>query len=115
MTLRVSERELSRRETVCILPIKRDDHCVQYATVQFYADGPSDPSTAGGGHHKTLSGFKRLMELAAGAGLVLSVLLIGDPRLRKMMNLKFTLASARAARIAPKKRGMLLRLGGRRL
>jgi type II secretory pathway predicted ATPase ExeA len=33
-------------------------------------------------HHKTLTGFKRLMELAAGAGVVLSVLLIGNPKLR---------------------------------
>ena len=33
-------------------------------------------------HHKTLTGFKRLMELAAGAGVVLSVLLIGHPKLR---------------------------------
>jgi len=33
-------------------------------------------------HHKTLSGFKRLMELAASADVVLSVLLIGHPRLR---------------------------------
>ena len=33
-------------------------------------------------HHKTLTGFKRLMELAAGAGAVLSVLLIGHPKLR---------------------------------
>lgn len=32
--------------------------------------------------HKTLTGFKRLMELAAGAGVVLSVLLIGNPKLR---------------------------------
>ena len=32
-------------------------------------------------HHKTLIGFKRLMELAAGAGVVLSVLLIGNPKL----------------------------------
>ena len=33
-------------------------------------------------HHRTLIGFKRLMELAAGAGVVLSVLLIGHPKLR---------------------------------
>jgi type II secretory pathway predicted ATPase ExeA len=33
-------------------------------------------------HHKTLTGLKRLMELAAGAGVVLSVLLIGHPKLR---------------------------------
>ncbi len=33
-------------------------------------------------HHQTLIGFKRLMELAAGAGVVLSVLLIGHPKLR---------------------------------
>jgi len=33
-------------------------------------------------HHKTLTGFKRLMELATGAGVVLSVLLIGHPKLR---------------------------------
>ena len=33
-------------------------------------------------HHKTLTGFKRLMELAAGAGVVLPVLLIGNPKLR---------------------------------
>jgi type II secretory pathway predicted ATPase ExeA len=33
-------------------------------------------------HRKTLTGFKRLMELAAGAGVVLSVLLIGNPKLR---------------------------------
>ena len=33
-------------------------------------------------HHKTLTGFKRLMKLAAGAGIVLSVLLIGNPKLR---------------------------------
>ena len=33
-------------------------------------------------HHKTLTGFKRLMEMAAGAGVVLSVLLIGHPKLR---------------------------------
>ena len=33
-------------------------------------------------HHKTLTGFKRLMELAAGAAVVLSVLLIGNPKLR---------------------------------
>ena len=33
-------------------------------------------------HHKTLSGFKRLMELAASADVVLSVLLIGHPKLR---------------------------------
>ena len=33
-------------------------------------------------HHKTLTGFKRLMELAAGAGVILSVLLIGHPKLR---------------------------------
>ena len=33
-------------------------------------------------HHKTLTGFKRLMGLAAGAGVVLSVLLIGNPKLR---------------------------------
>ncbi len=33
-------------------------------------------------HHKTLTGFKRLMELAAGAGVFLSVLLIGHTKLR---------------------------------
>jgi type II secretory pathway predicted ATPase ExeA len=33
-------------------------------------------------HHKTLTGFKRLMELAARAGVILSVLLIGHPKLR---------------------------------
>ena len=33
-------------------------------------------------HHKTLTGFKRLMEMAAGAGVILSVLLIGHPKLR---------------------------------
>lgn len=33
-------------------------------------------------HHKTLTGFKRLMEMASGAGVVLSVLLIGHPKLR---------------------------------
>jgi hypothetical protein len=33
-------------------------------------------------HHQTLTGFKRLMELAASAGVVLSVLLIGHPKLR---------------------------------
>ena len=33
-------------------------------------------------HHQTLIGFKRLMELAAGAGVILSVLLIGHPKLR---------------------------------
>ena len=33
-------------------------------------------------HHQTLTGFKRLMEMAAGAGVVLSVLLIGHPKLR---------------------------------
>jgi hypothetical protein len=33
-------------------------------------------------HHKTLTGFKRLMEMAAGAGMILSVLLIGHPKLR---------------------------------
>jgi type II secretory pathway predicted ATPase ExeA len=33
-------------------------------------------------HHKTLTGFKRLMEMAAGAGVMLSVLLIGHPKLR---------------------------------
>ena len=33
-------------------------------------------------HHKTLTGFKRLMEIAAGSGVVLSVLLIGHPKLR---------------------------------
>ncbi len=33
-------------------------------------------------HDQTLIGFKRLMELAAGAGVVLSVLLIGHPKLR---------------------------------
>jgi type II secretory pathway predicted ATPase ExeA len=33
-------------------------------------------------HHKTLTGFKRLMELAAGAGVILSVLLIGHPKRR---------------------------------
>ena len=30
-------------------------------------------------HHQTLTGFKRLMEMAAGAGVILSVLLIGHP------------------------------------
>ena len=29
-------------------------------------------------HHKTLTGFKRLMEIAAGANVVLSVLLVGQ-------------------------------------
>lgn len=33
-------------------------------------------------HHKTLTGFKRLMEIAAGANVVLSVLLVGHPKLR---------------------------------
>jgi type II secretory pathway predicted ATPase ExeA len=33
-------------------------------------------------HHQTLTGFKRLMELATSAGVVLSVLLIGHPKLR---------------------------------
>ena len=33
-------------------------------------------------HHKTLTGFKRLMEMAVGAGVILSVLLIGHPKLR---------------------------------
>jgi type II secretory pathway predicted ATPase ExeA len=33
-------------------------------------------------HHKTLTGLKRLMEMAAGAGVNLSVLLIGHPKLR---------------------------------
>jgi len=38
-------------------------------------------------HHQTLIGFKRLMELAAGAGVVLSVLLIGHPKLRNDLRL----------------------------
>jgi type II secretory pathway predicted ATPase ExeA len=33
-------------------------------------------------HHKTLTGFKRLMEVVAGAGAILSVLLVGHPKLR---------------------------------
>ena len=33
-------------------------------------------------HHKTLTGFKRLMEVVADAGVVLSVLLVGHPKLR---------------------------------
>ena len=33
-------------------------------------------------HHKTLTGFKRLMELAAGPGVLLSMLLIANPELR---------------------------------
>ena len=33
-------------------------------------------------HHQTLTGFKRLMEMAASAGVVLSVLLIRHPKLR---------------------------------
>ena len=37
---------------------------------------------AHGLHHKTLTRFKRLMGLAAGAGVVLSVLLIGNSKLR---------------------------------
>ena len=33
-------------------------------------------------HHKTLTGLKRLMEVVADAGVLLSVLLVGHPRLR---------------------------------
>lgn len=33
-------------------------------------------------HHKTLTGFKRLMEVVADAGVILSVLLVGHPKLR---------------------------------
>lgn len=33
-------------------------------------------------HHKTLTGLKRLMEVVADAGVLLSVLLVGYPRLR---------------------------------
>ena len=33
-------------------------------------------------HHKTLTGFKRIMEIAAGANIVMSVLLVGHPKLR---------------------------------
>ena len=33
-------------------------------------------------HHKTLTGFKRLMEVVADAGAILSVLLVGHPKLR---------------------------------
>ena len=33
-------------------------------------------------HHKTLTGFKRLIEMVADAGGILSVLLVGHPKLR---------------------------------
>ncbi len=33
-------------------------------------------------HHKTLTGLKRLMEVVADAGVLLSVLMVGHPRLR---------------------------------
>ena len=33
-------------------------------------------------HQKTLTGLKRLVELVADAGVLLSVLLVGHPRLR---------------------------------
>lgn len=33
-------------------------------------------------HHKTLTGLKRLMEVVADAGVLLSVLLVRHPRLR---------------------------------